>query len=96
MTGSTAFSIRQVAWSTLHGNDLTGANSTDPSLGGVVTEKGERCIHGSCGGARESETLNVHALLDIDNIIERSVRAPSCDEHLRASTCLAANYLIGK
>ena len=46
--------------------------------------------------AREIETLNVRALLDIDNIIERSVRAPSCDEHLRASTCLAANYLIGK
>ena len=46
--------------------------------------------------AREIETLNVRALLDIDNIIKRSVRAPSCDEHLRASTCLAANYLIGK
>jgi hypothetical protein len=46
--------------------------------------------------AREIETLNVRALLDIDNIIERSVRAPSCDEHLRASTCLAANYLNGK
>ena len=46
--------------------------------------------------AREIETLNVRALLDIDNIIERSVRAPFCDEHLRASTCLAANYLIGK
>ena len=50
----------------------------------------------SCARVSEIETLNVRALLDIDNIIERSVRAPSCDEHLRASTCLAANYSIGK
>ena len=44
---------------------------------------------------RVIETLNRRVLLGKDKIIKRSAGAPSCDEHLRTSTCLGVNYLIG-
>ena len=53
------------------------------------------CVPLMHASVRVIETLNRRALLGKDKIIERSAGAPSCDEHLRTSTCIGVNYLIG-